>query len=126
VRRRLFTLGAVVSLLLCAVTAVLWARSYDGDERWFGRTCIMSHDGELGVFRLIPNGVTQFEFHYWWVALLLSATPLFWIAEWGLDVRRRRRGLCPICSYDLTGNTSGVCPECGKPIMPAPARRRTG
>jgi hypothetical protein len=22
-------------------------------------------------------------------------------------------GLCPACGYDLTGNVSGVCPECG-------------
>jgi hypothetical protein len=28
---------------------------------------------------------------------------------------RRRRGLCPSCAYDLTGNTSGACPECGTP-----------
>jgi len=27
---------------------------------------------------------------------------------------RRRRGECLACAYDLTGNTSGVCPECGK------------
>ena len=29
---------------------------------------------------------------------------------------RRRRGLCEGCGYDLTGNKSGVCPECGAPI----------
>ena len=29
---------------------------------------------------------------------------------------RRERGLCERCAYDLTGNTSGVCPECGTPI----------
>ena len=23
---------------------------------------------------------------------------------------------CPNCGYDLTGNTSGVCPECGLPF----------
>ena len=23
---------------------------------------------------------------------------------------------CPTCRYDLTGNTSGTCPECGSPI----------
>jgi rubrerythrin len=23
---------------------------------------------------------------------------------------------CPACGYSLVGNTSGVCPECGKPI----------
>ena len=27
--------------------------------------------------------------------------------------RRRRKGLCPTCGYDLAGNVSGVCPECG-------------
>lgn len=27
--------------------------------------------------------------------------------------RRRRRGLCVKCGYNLTGNTTGVCPECG-------------
>lgn len=30
--------------------------------------------------------------------------------------RRRRRGLCVKCAYNLTGNTSGVCPECGTAI----------
>lgn len=29
---------------------------------------------------------------------------------------RRRRGACLQCGYNLTGNTSGVCPECGEPI----------
>lgn len=27
--------------------------------------------------------------------------------------RRRRKGLCPKCGYNLSGNVSGVCPECG-------------
>jgi len=26
---------------------------------------------------------------------------------------RKKRGLCVNCGYDLTGNESGVCPECG-------------
>ncbi|MHC4445632.1 MAG: hypothetical protein ACYTF1_00350 [Planctomycetota bacterium] len=30
--------------------------------------------------------------------------------------RRERKGLCLNCSYNLTGNVSGVCPECGKKI----------
>lgn len=44
-----------------------------------------------------------------WVALLVS--------------RRRRRlrarmtqGLCVYCGYNLTGNVSGVCPECGSAV----------
>jgi len=27
--------------------------------------------------------------------------------------RRRKHGLCVKCSYNLTGNVSGACPECG-------------
>jgi predicted RNA-binding Zn-ribbon protein involved in translation (DUF1610 family) len=30
--------------------------------------------------------------------------------------RRRRMGLCASCGYDLTGITSGRCPECGEPV----------
>ena len=28
---------------------------------------------------------------------------------------RRRKGLCLTCGYNLTGNVSGTCPECGEP-----------
>ena len=50
-------------------------------------------------------------------AVLFAVHPLFAllrgpVRRW----ERRRRGLCPMCAYDLTGNVSGVCPECGKPI----------
>lgn len=27
--------------------------------------------------------------------------------------KRPRKGFCGICGYDLTGNVSGTCPECG-------------
>lgn len=30
-----------------------------------------------------------------------------------LGIGRLNRGLCPSCGYDLRGNVSGVCPECG-------------
>ena len=29
---------------------------------------------------------------------------------------RRARSVCVQCEYDLTGNRSGVCPECGEPV----------
>jgi hypothetical protein len=38
----------------------------------------------------------------------------------GLRVMRRRAGSvfrrCPNCGYNLTGNVSGVCPECGEAV----------
>ena len=33
---------------------------------------------------------------------------------------RRSRGLCGRCGYDLTGNVSGVCPECGTAVSSDP------
>ncbi len=49
-----------------------------------------------------------------WVPLLLfAAYPTIAFIRGPLRRRRRRkRGLCLSCGYDLTGNTSGVCPEC--------------
>lgn len=31
------------------------------------------------------------------------------------ETRRRLKGHCRTCGYDLTGNVSGICPECGSP-----------
>lgn len=33
---------------------------------------------------------------------------------------------CPDCDYDLLGNTTGICPECGIPIGPSSAAQRPG
>lgn len=38
-------------------------------------------------------------------------------AAWFFHRKARvRPGHCPKCEYNLTGNTTGVCPECGKEI----------
>jgi hypothetical protein len=33
--------------------------------------------------------------------------------------RPPKAGHCPACNYDLTGNTTGRCPECGCPFAPS-------
>jgi hypothetical protein len=53
-----------------------------------------------------------------WGAQVRLAWPvsLFGLTAVLLGLRRRpprRNGLCPRCGYDLTGNVSGTCPECG-------------
>jgi hypothetical protein len=47
------------------------------------------------------------------VTLLALPTAVFW---WQDRPRRERSGHCQDCGYDLTGNVSGRCPECGKSI----------
>lgn len=46
---------------------------------------------------------------------LLLATMLPTALLWWLDRRIIQPGHCRKCGYDLTGNVSGVCPECGMP-----------
>ena len=58
-----------------------------------------------------------------WFFLLLSALypTIIYIRYFrGPFIRNRRKmkGLCLRCGYNLTGNVSGVCPECGTKISP--------
>ncbi len=51
------------------------------------------------------------------LAVLLAAYPTIAFIRGPLRRwRRRRRGWCVKCGYDLTGNVTGVCPECGSEI----------
>lgn len=46
-----------------------------------------------------------------WLPLLatVALSSMLWI----VDRRQVRSGFCSTCGYDLTGNVSGRCPECG-------------
>ena len=137
IRRRFLTCLSALSLILCVGTAVLWVRSYS-----FGYYVTFSdglHGSHVSVARgnirlvwqggwLGPNGEhvfsmpndqvgdyssTQSIYVPMWIVLgseLLGAVIYLWLRGKG------QAGLCPICSYNLTGNRSGVCPERGTPI----------
>ena len=51
-------------------------------------------------------------------ALLLAVCSIriFYLRRRHLQCQRDLRGECLVCGYSLTGNTSGVCPECGTPV----------
>lgn len=50
-----------------------------------------------------------------------SLSALLWFRSVSAPPRRRAdsHGRCAHCRYDLTGNLSGICPECGTPIPSA-------
>ncbi len=48
-----------------------------------------------------------------WLLTLIAALPTAIV--WRFD-RRNLVGFCQACGYDLTGNVSGRCPECGEAI----------
>lgn len=65
-------------------------------------------------------GGTVFVVVALWIPLVAGLTP--WLFRlW--HRARRKPGHCRFCDYDLTGNVSGKCPECGTPI---PESRRYG
>ena len=55
----------------------------------------------------------------WVPVFILLLYPV--VVVWRGSVRRFRRcreGVCRGCGYNLTGNVSGRCPECGAPVVP--------
>jgi len=55
----------------------------------------------------------------WFVPFMIFALAVFGPSafRWWRDRHRRiPSGHCQKCGYNLTGNTSGVCPECGEKI----------
>lgn len=57
--------------------------------------------------------------HY--IPAVLAALLAWW--SFRLVRRRSQSGHCRKCSYNLTGNASGICPECGTPIRHRGPRR---
>jgi hypothetical protein len=68
---------------------------------------------------------TRLEIEGGWMEGLSGLTVIGSIAAFRAvfrTVRRKmdvnRSGHCGNCDYDLTGNVSGTCPECGTPCTP--------
>ncbi len=190
-RRKLFSIATALSLLLCAATAVMWARTRVSGERWwlarakpfgsdgadwkkldvnlvngrvvlvFAELRISSRSGlyssfgkrppplplgwELGrdnspvvppsnnralwqrlgfqaSHQSLPGDFPDSERWtavggpFWFVLLLTVPVPYLWWRALRRKARRRSCGLCAACGYNLTGNTSGACPECGTAV----------
>ena len=49
-----------------------------------------------------------------WAVAATAVLPAWYVLRKLRSLRHYRAGLCPSCNYNLTGNTSGVCPECGR------------
>ena len=87
-------------------------------------------NGSIGWYRLWiiePDSITDFFAPDPLVELRLGALLgicigaglLFVVLSYCGRGRRDAVGICACCGYDLRGNTSGICPECGTPIPEA-------
>ena len=64
-------------------------------------------------------GYTSLALSLWPLLVLFAAYPTWAFVHGPLRRHQRRRhGRCIQCGYNLTGNTSGVCPECGTRLAP--------
>lgn len=73
---------------------------------WPHQTDFAYNSGEWGSVTVIP----------FWTPMLIIAVPTALL--WHRDRRCNRPGCCLRCGYDLTGNISGVCSECGDKARP--------
>jgi hypothetical protein len=176
------------SLLLFAVTAVLWVRSYSRadlvfDTRYFPAdrtaarnalspqlihrdTIIWTFRGEFmfitgrhrsAGYRHVdsawnwqsfpfvqyipgPSAISHFGFSFdeerqrdgswigfgiplWIIIPFTVIAPICLLSNWRQSRSRLGAGRCTSCAYNLTGNVSGICPECGTPV---PSLRGSG
>jgi hypothetical protein len=121
--RRILKWAGVVA---CAAVGVTWLSKFSVNlfrvgetwvwlERGFHLPCrgefhsILSYDNGYSIQDGPSYSYIGIPF---WVPLVVAAIPTAIL--WCLD-RRPLEGHCRKCGYDLTGNVTGVCPECGKP-----------
>jgi len=66
--------------------------------------------------RRVTDTTQQLSFPGWLPPLLFSLPPALWLRGFIRRRRLRSAGRCQSCGYNLTGNTSGICPECGTAV----------
>jgi hypothetical protein len=61
-------------------------------------------------------GIVRNDSLFWAIVLLIASGIALAMARLARRMPRPTTARCPACDYDLTGNVSGVCPECGAPV----------
>jgi hypothetical protein len=65
---------------------------------------------EMGWTWIIGN------FLAWNLAFTNCWAVVYCFHQRGTRLERRQSNLCECCAYNLTGNVSGICPECGQQV----------
>jgi hypothetical protein len=78
---------------------------------------LLADEGFYFNYTSEPSRELIVQLPFWFLILVVSAYPAYALLTGPIRRRiRRARGSCVKCAYNLTGNTSGVCPECGTAI----------
>jgi hypothetical protein len=115
---------------LATIRGTLWSAYYSkiepGQEQRVRATALAGfgyRSSAQKVFRPGPDGPladyreTVVTAPLWFPLAVFAAYPVMAFIHGPVRrYRRRRKGLCIKCGYDLTGNVSGACPECGESV----------
>ncbi len=105
VEREWFAIAAGMLAFAIAALAVIYFLDYSNVYREFERL-IGSGDTALAVFLIllvVVPAISALATHKVFAGRLRRAS-------------QRKPKMCVVCTYNLTGNVSGVCPECGTKI----------
>ena len=131
-------LAVCVLLLIVGVASMWWDASWTSEQRnrriylVGGQIEVLWARGGAHFTLVIPGwqvlrGDSYYDIGWWpkihtnplqrlvtiplWIPLVVVAIPTGFL--WRRERKRPRPGHCRSCGYNLTGNVSGVCPECG-------------
>ena len=78
---------------------------------------LLEDEGFFFNYNSAPTRELILQVPFWMLIWLFAAYPIITLVGGRIRERiRLKRGQCPRCAYDLTGNVSGVSPECGKKV----------
>ncbi len=85
--------------LALAARSTVYSRGYSDRGEFRSLVLRLEQDVGLSVAAALAAVIAFFRFR----------------SDWAMLTRRDRKdaGLCPHCTYNLKGNVSGCCPECG-------------
>jgi hypothetical protein len=99
-------------------------------EWWPGVGPFRSSTGQVIGPKLKNIRNAAFRIPLWAIFIVFAIYPTLTAAiiarAWYRHRHYRKQGHCKECGYNLTGNTSGICPECGERIGGVPRGRRKG
>ncbi len=96
----------------------VWNRITPGPAFWgFGLYLQTTIGRPAGNWSIGGRPLCQIFVPCWFVVLLSAMYPtITFIRGPYRRYRRRKKGLCLACGYNLTGNVTGICSECGEKI----------
>lgn len=115
--------GWVIATPLVAV----FTRKWRGSERIYRLSSLLFRGTVIGAAAMIPldvmvrrktdcycNEGTFWALTWCWAAGLVALGPVVYLLPARRQQRRRMRGMCEFCGYDMSGTPDAArCPECG-------------